>query len=117
MKKFIQGRWTVAGIYCFSEETSSWEFESGYRAGEVVWDFGQHILTCLVDGQIDFRVLYKVSFGNRLSIDFSDLSPEFGSYGERYKMALQGDEVWLYDLQTRTRGGFWMAIKLIPFMN
>lgn len=114
MKKMIKRRWTVEGFYCFCQKTSSWEFEAEYRVGEVVWEFGDYTLTCHVDGTVDHTVPYTIFRGNTLIIDFSSMIPHFNRYIERYKIVIRDGEVWLYDLKTKIRGGFWLAVKLLP---
>jgi hypothetical protein len=114
MKIFIKKRWIVEGFYCYCKQTSLWKFQSKYREGEVVWEFGDHTLACSVDGKTDHTVPYTVVNGDILVIDFSSLIPHFNRYIETYKIMKRGGEVWLYDRKIVAPGKFWLAIKLLP---
>jgi hypothetical protein len=115
MEKIIRKRWTVDGFYRYSRQTSAWEYEHAYREGRVVWEFGDEVLTCLIDGHADHTVPYTISQGDTLLMDYSAFIPHFNRYTERYKIEDRGGELWLYDLTSQIpEGGFWLAIKLLP---
>jgi hypothetical protein len=114
--KLIGKRWIVEGIYELSEEKKEWVYSSEYKPGVVVWKFRETgTLVAYLDGKEDYKIPFSIIYG-KLYLDLTTRKPdvELSGYKESYMIVYKGDEIWLYDLKTKTDKGYWLALKLIP---
>ncbi len=92
--------------------TSTWEYQFEFRTGHVVWEFGAHTLTCLIDGSPEHTVPYMLLRDDVLVIDYSPLIPHFSRYVESYRLDPRGGELWLVDRTAQTPDDDRLALKL-----
>ena len=119
MDQISHKRWKVEGYYTFSYQTFKWNFHSEYLPGEeIIWEFGDGKLTCLVDGRHEHTVPFGIHEDEEgdevLVIDFSGLVPPlYTRCVEKYLIDERHDgDVWLYHYGTKNHTGFWLAILL-----
>ncbi len=112
MKNQIEGSWIVEGFYRLMPRTSTWEYQFEFRTGHVVWEFGAHTLTCVIDGTPDHTVPYMLLRDDILVIDYSPLIPHFSRYIESYRLDPRGKELWLLDRNPNIPDTPHLAIKL-----
>ncbi len=102
-KKFIQKRWKVVGMYCFSEEFPYWKFDGEFHEKNAVWDFNDNSISCYSNG-LPMRTLPYKLFGSKVMID----------HWEAYFLEKSGRDLFLCEPNCDTYTTSWQAIKLTP---
>ncbi len=107
--------WSVWGFYhYYMYPKSEWRFYQHYYDGVAEWEFDDRILTCRIDGLVEYAIRFRIREDRILVLYFPVQSEYHFQNFRRYVIRDFGDEVWLFDMDTSRSESFRLAIKLVP---
>lgn len=116
--KLIRRRWKVEGFYHLFGGGSMQRYKRSYHfSRDVVWEFGDRLMTCRIEGRADHLVRFAIFSEHVLYIYYPSVMRYFSHNVKQYVIVpdKNGNDLLLCDNDSRNSAGeFKRAIKLSP---